>query len=214
MDLDRFDAAQAARRLALSFAIAASLRNGCPVSRRYAARYVSQRAASSSVAMSASLNWIAWNFAIGWPNCTRAVGVVRGQVEHGLGQAERQRGDRDAPDLERAQELAEPHRRIADEVLVGHPDVVEEQLAGVEAPPADAPHLRAHGEAGRVLLHDEGAVPRLALGHSVRASSVTPNDMSVPAFEMKVFRPLISQPPSRRSARYGCRGRRNRRRAR
>ena len=36
---------------------------------------------------------------------------------------------------------------------------------------------------------------------SVRASSVTPNDMSVPALEMNVFRPLISQPPSRRTAR-------------
>ncbi len=36
---------------------------------------------------------------------------------------------------------------------------------------------------------------------SVRASSVTPNDMSVPALEMKVFRPLSNQPPSRRSAR-------------
>ena len=36
---------------------------------------------------------------------------------------------------------------------------------------------------------------------SVRASSVTPNDMSVPAFEMNVLRPLISQPPSWRTAR-------------
>ncbi len=36
---------------------------------------------------------------------------------------------------------------------------------------------------------------------SVRASSVTPNDMSVPALEMNVLRPLISQPPSRRTAR-------------
>ena len=60
-----------ASRLAFSFAIAASLRNGWPVSRRYAARYVSQRAASSSVAMSASLNWIAWNCEIGCPNCSR-----------------------------------------------------------------------------------------------------------------------------------------------
>ncbi len=65
------DAAHDASRLALSFAIAASLRNGCPVSRRDAARYVSQRAASSSVAMSASLNCTAWNFEIGCPNCTR-----------------------------------------------------------------------------------------------------------------------------------------------
>ena len=36
---------------------------------------------------------------------------------------------------------------------------------------------------------------------SVRASRVTPNDMSVPALEMNVLRPLISHPPSRRSAR-------------
>ena len=36
---------------------------------------------------------------------------------------------------------------------------------------------------------------------SVRASSVTPKDMSVPALEMNVLRPLMSQPPSRRSAR-------------
>ncbi len=35
---------------------------------------------------------------------------------------------------------------------------------------------------------------------SVRASSVTPKDMSVPALEMNVLRPLISQPPSCRSA--------------
>ncbi len=42
---------------------------------------------------------------------------------------------------------------------------------------------------------------RLGSPDSVRASSVTPNDMSVPAFEMNVFRPLMSQPPSRRIAR-------------
>ena len=48
-----------------------------------------------------------------------------------------------------------PRFGIAEEVLVGHPDVVEVELAGVEAAPADAAHLRSHGEAGRVLLHDE-----------------------------------------------------------
>ena len=36
---------------------------------------------------------------------------------------------------------------------------------------------------------------------AVRARSVTPNDMSVPAFEMNAFWPLITQPPSRRCAR-------------
>ena len=47
-------------------------------------------------------------------------------------------------------------------------------------------------------LANLGACPS---ADSVRASSVTPNDMSVPALEMNVLRPLISQPPSRRSAR-------------
>ena len=86
--------------------------------------------------------------------------VVRRQVEHRLGQAEGQGCDRDPPDLERSQELAEPHRGIADEVVVGDPDVVEEQFAGVETPPADAAHLRAHREAGGVLLDDEARVGR------------------------------------------------------
>ena len=36
---------------------------------------------------------------------------------------------------------------------------------------------------------------------SVRASKVTPNDISVPALEMNVFVPLITHPPSRRPAR-------------
>ena len=51
----------------------------------------------------------------------------------------------------------EPEVGIAEEVLVGHPHVVEVELAGVEAPPSDAAHLRSHGEAGRVLLDDEAA---------------------------------------------------------
>ena len=89
--------------------------------------------------------------------------------------------------------MAESHRRIADEVLVRNPDVVEEQLAGVETAPADAAEFRAHREAGRILLDDQA---REALTY-VRANSVTPNDMSVPALEMNDLRPLISQPPSR-----------------
>ena len=97
----------------------------------------------------------------------------------------------------------EPHRGIADEVVVGHPHVVEEQLARVEAAPADAAHLRAHREAracpSRRRSSRTSAAPPSPV--SVRASSVTPNDMSVPALEMNVLRPLISQPPSRRSAR-------------
>ena len=97
-----------------------------------------------------------------------------------------------------------PSFGIADEVVVGHPHVVEEQLAGVEPLPADAAHLRPHREPGRVLLDDEAGelrAPPPVAPASVRASSVTPNDMSVPALEMNALRPLINQPPSWRSAR-------------
>ena len=102
---------------------------------------------------------------MGCPNCTRWPAYVGRHVEHGLGQAERQGGDRDAPDLERAQELAESQVRITEEVIVGHPDVVEVELAGIETAPPDAAHLRSHGEARRVLLDDEARERRgLALG--------------------------------------------------
>src|SRR5437762_1237928 len=43
-----------------------------PASRRKAARHVSRRAPSTRVAMSAILNWMAWNSAIAWPNCRRS----------------------------------------------------------------------------------------------------------------------------------------------
>ena len=88
---------------------------------------------------------------------------------------------------------------IADEVVVGHPDVVEEQLAGVEAPPADAAHLRAHGEAGRVLLDDEARVRRRARRRPTRCGRAASRRTTCrcPALEMNVLRPLISQPPSR-----------------
>ena len=70
--------------------------------------------------------------------------------------------------------------------------------------PADAAHLRPHREAGRVLLDDEAGEHRAAhrpLRRRCGPSRVTPNDMSVPALEMNALRPLISQPPSWRSAR-------------
>ena len=105
--------------------------------------------------MSASLNWIAWNFADRLAELVALAGVVERHVEHRLGEAQRQRGDRDAADLERAEELAEAELGVTDEMVVGHPHVVEEQLARVEALPTDPPHLRPHREPGRVLLDDE-----------------------------------------------------------
>ena len=69
--------------------------------------------------------------------------------------AEREGRDGDPSHLERAQELAEPEVRITQKVVVGHPHVVEVELAGIEAAPADAAHFGAHGEARCVLLDDQ-----------------------------------------------------------
>ena len=84
--------------------------------------------------------------------------VVEREVEHRLGEAERQGRDGDAAHLERAQELAEPHGRVADKVLLGDPHVVEVQLPRIEAAPADAPHLRPHCVSRRALLHHEAGI--------------------------------------------------------
>ncbi len=44
-----------------------------PWSLSQAARQTSSRAASSSVAMSASMNWMAWNWLMGWPKALRSL---------------------------------------------------------------------------------------------------------------------------------------------
>src|SRR6266511_4003441 len=69
-------AASTARRAASdanSFAALDSYVCRCPRSSRWAARYVRRRAASISVAMSASFHWIAWNSAIFCPNASRSL---------------------------------------------------------------------------------------------------------------------------------------------
>ena len=58
--------------VAKSFAIAASISIGSPASQSCAAWYMSARAASTCVAMSASLKRIAWKSAMAWPNWTRS----------------------------------------------------------------------------------------------------------------------------------------------
>ena len=152
----------------------------------------------------------------GLPELHPLAGVGGRQVEHGLGQAERQGGDGDASDLERAQELAEPQVRDRREVLVGNPDVVEVQLAGVEAAPPDAAHLRSHGEAGGVLLDDEAGEPRASvLGRLGAGQQGHPERHVRPGVGDEGLAP-VDQPAAVARVRpgCGCPGRRIRRRAR
>ena len=65
--------ARVAASLAKSLAIAASVVWRLPWSASQAARYVRSAAASSSVFESASIHWMAWNSAMGLPNCLRSL---------------------------------------------------------------------------------------------------------------------------------------------
>src|SRR3982751_3782649 len=111
-----------------SFAIAASLPYDCFVSLRYAARSVSRRAASISVAMSASLNAIAWCCAIGLPNVRRCCAYAGASF----------RADPNAAASEHKHRALEAAADVAEHVVVKQVNVIEENLRRLAA--ADA-HL-------------------------------------------------------------------------
>ena len=96
----------------------------------------------------------------------------------------------------------ESHVGIADEMIVGDPDVVEVPRASVKAAPADAAHLRAHGEPGRGRSRDEAGIGRrlVRVRRHPRQERHTEGHVGT-RMEMNVLRPLMSQQPSRGSAR-------------
>ena len=69
--------------------------------------------------MSASLNWIAWNFEIGLAELVPLLGVLEGLVVGAHRQADRERRDRDAAAVEDRQEILEPLAPLAEQVLLG-----------------------------------------------------------------------------------------------
>ena len=92
---------------------------GAPVSFAQAARATSRRAASSSVAMSASAACTSWNSASGLPNCTRVLHVRERLVERALRHADGRRADRGAEHVERPEREAQPLPHLADELRRG-----------------------------------------------------------------------------------------------
>src|SRR3954471_23786218 len=100
---------------ARSLAIPASRSERSPASFIRAALRVTRRAASSLVAMSASLNWIAWWAAIGFAEGFGFLAVAKGQLQCALADADTAGGDVDAADLERVHHL---HEALADPGLL------------------------------------------------------------------------------------------------
>src|ERR1700722_14726528 len=90
--------------------------------------------------------------------------VVQGHPHRPRGGAEGKRRDGDPPDLKRAEELPEPAARLAHHLVVGDPDVVEEQVPGVQALPPDPAQLRSERVPRRSLLDDETAETRAPPG--------------------------------------------------
>src|SRR3954463_125520 len=86
-----------------------------PASFIRAALRVTRRAASILVAMSASLNWIAWCWAIGFAERLALLAVAQGELEGALGDADAAGGDVDAADLQGVHHL---HEALADSSLL------------------------------------------------------------------------------------------------
>ena len=66
--------------------------------------------------MSASMNWIAWNSAIGLPNCWRSFAYAQRRVVRAARHPERQGRDRDAAAVEDLHRVHEPLAALADQL--------------------------------------------------------------------------------------------------
>ena len=71
------------------------------------------------------------------PNCLPSRRVLERLLERAFRNPERQCGNADAAGVERLHEVDEAHPLLAEQVLFGHLDVLEDELAGVRGPPAE-----------------------------------------------------------------------------
>jgi hypothetical protein len=105
--------------------------------------------------MSASLNWIAWNFEIAWPNWCRSLRVLQRFVEGAHRPADRERGDRDPAAVEDGQELLEALAARPEQILLGHGASVNDSSRVSEARQPIFRYFLARVKPGRVLGHDQ-----------------------------------------------------------
>ena len=74
---------------------------------------------------------------IAWPNASRSRAYLTLSSTHPCADADGQRRDRDAALVEDAQEVGIAAAALAEQVLFGHPHIVEAQRVGVRGVPAD-----------------------------------------------------------------------------
>ena len=107
-------------------------------------------------------------------------GVARRDVDAGLREADRARGDAEAAVLDRVHRDLEALALLADEGVLRHPHLVEDELAGRERPEAVLVLERMRGHALGVGIDDEGAdalAARLLVGSEVGEGEVVARDV-------------------------------------
>ena len=108
-----------------------------------------------------------WNSAIGRPNWRRSRRVGGGVVGRALGDPDGLRGHAEARVVERAERDVHAAALLADQVVGGDADVVEDRLAGRRALDPELVLELADAEARPVGLDHEGADAARALGRRV-----------------------------------------------
>src|SRR6266404_6016706 len=134
--------------LANSFAIAAFMLKRAPVSCFHAALRMRSRAASISVDMSASMNWMAWNCEIGWPKAMRSWEYFNAA----------------APAIERRKRDFIAFTFIADAIGDGHSAIVEDQFAAGCCVDAELLFLLADFKSRRASFDDQRGDTFFTLG--------------------------------------------------
>ena len=135
-----------------------------PRSTASAARQTSRRAASISIAISASLNETPCRARIGLPKATRSRAYVRRGLERGPGDADRRGRDLRARELEEVHRDLEAAAGLAEQPVGGDPRVLEQDGAGVRGAEAELSLLAAGRDAGVAGLDEEGGDGAVELG--------------------------------------------------
>src|SRR5690606_17884548 len=94
--------------------------------------------------------------------------VPQALVDTALREPDAERGDRDPALVEDPQELRVTAATLTEQVLLGHPAVVERQLVSVRTVPADLRVLRCHGEPGCARGHQNRRDLLAAVGFGSR----------------------------------------------
>ena len=117
---------------------------------------VSRRAASISVAMSASFHWIAWNSANAFSELASLLGIFEGGLVGALGHAERQGGDRDPATVQHPHCIHKALAFYAQQILMRDDAIFKNQFGSIAGAQSELVFFFARTETLGALLHDEG----------------------------------------------------------